>query len=838
MPLLLKQGFLTAAFILFCLSLFAATVTGSVTDEKGAPLSFSSITVKGTAKGAIANSRGQYALVLDRGEYTLVCHHVGYRTEEKSIRVEEADLRLSFQLFPQELAMPEVVIRRGEDPALAIMRQAIKKRDYYNKQVDSFTVDVYIKGLIRSRSIPDKVLGQKVDKTEMQKQGFDSAGKGILFLSESLTKVAFKQPGKIKMDVVSSHQSGGGFGLSVPFFVNFYSSNVALFSGGMAPRGFVSPLADAAFHYYRFRYEGNFFEGEKMVDRIRVTPRRKNEPLFEGFLQIVDGEWRIHSLSLTTSKQYGLDLLDTVSVTQVHTGITGDIWRTQNLVVSFSAKFFGFDVTGDFLNVYSNYNLDPGFHKKFFDRVLMKYDTAFNKRDSSYWSTLRPVPLEPDEKRDFIVKDSVRKAERDSMYTGKNIDSLRKAQKPIRPGQFIRSGITRRFYSTTAWTQYELQPLPQGLSYNTVEGVSLALRQSLRIQLKKGRKTYEIAWDTRYGFSNGHLNSFGSLTIRSKEETFRNQFLRFSGGKRLLQFNRDNPIDEFSNAVSTLFYHRNYLKVYESWFGKAEYNTVFENGLRLNATASYESRLPVHNTSDFSFFYRERQFTPNHPYELAAVPFERHVATVAALTLTYQPGQYYIQLPNRKVPVGSRYPTFELFYAKGFPALFNSTADFDKWKFSVFDDANLKLWGTFKYRISIGGFLNNHRVDIPDFTHFNGNQTTFNFNYLNSFQLAPYYRYSNTERFYSLLHAEHHFNGLLTNKIPLFNKLKWHLVAGTNTFFVNRDSYYVEAFAGLENIFKIFRVDFVTATQAAPGNQFGLRVGFGGVIGNGISRRR
>jgi hypothetical protein len=129
-------------------------------------------------------------------------------------------------------------------------------------------------------------------------------------------------------------------------------------------------------------------------------------------------------------------------------------------------------------------------------------------------------------------------------------------------------------------------------------------------------------------------------------------------------------------------------------------------------------------------------------------------------------------------------------------------------------------------------------VNIPDFTHFNGNQTSFNFNYLNSFQLAPYYRYSNTEKFYSLLHAEHHFNGLLTNKIPLFNKLKWHLVAGTNTFFVNRDSYYVEVFAGLENIFKIFRVDFVTATQAAPGNQFGIRVGFGGVIGNGISRRR
>jgi hypothetical protein len=816
---------------------FAATITGLVTDEKGAPLSFASITVKGTAEGAVANSRGVYALTIEAGEYTLVCHHVGYHTEEKHVVVGTESLQVNFQLSLQELTMPEVVIKRGEDPALEIMRQAIKKRDYYNKQVDSFTVDVYIKGLVRSRTIPDRVMGQKVDKKEMSRQGIDSSGKGIFFLSESLTKVAYKRPDKIKMEVVSSRESGGGFGLSVPFFVNFYTNNVDLFTGDMAPRGFVSPLADAAFHYYKFHYEGNFFEGDKMIDRIKVTPRRKNEPLFEGFVQIVDGEWRIHSLSLTTNKQYGLDLLDTVRITQVHAAVNNEIWRTQNQVISFAASIFGFVLAGDFLNVYSNYNLNPGFHKKFFDRILMKYDTAFNKHDSLYWSNLRPVPLEPDEKRDFQVKDSIRRADRDSMYSENNIDSLRKAQKPVRPLQLIKGGVTRNFYSTHSFKTYRFEPLLDGLQYNTVEGVSLTALQSFRIRPKEGKQEYDLDWNTRYGFSNSHLNSFVSFTIRQKE-SFRNHYIRFSGGKQVLQFNRDNPIDEFSNSISTLFYRRNYLKLYEAWFGKIEYNTSFENGLRLNATADYENRIPVENSTDFSFFYKERQFTPNHPYELATIPFTQHAATVAAITLSYQPGQYYVALPERKIPISSKYPTFELQYAKGFPNLFASTADFDKWKFTVYDDANLKLLGTFKYRFSVGGFLNNRHVDIPDFTHFNGNQTSVNFNYLNSFQLASYYRYSNTEHFYTLVNAEHHFNGLLTNKIPLFNKLKWNLVIGTNTFYVNRNYYYVEAFAGLENIFKIFRVDFVTATQAAPGRSFGIRVGFGGVIGNGISRRR
>jgi hypothetical protein len=93
-----------------------------------------------------------------------------------------------------------------------------------------------------------------------------------------------------------------------------------------------------------------------------------------------------------------------------------------------------------------------------------------------------------------------------------------------------------------------------------------------------------------------------------------------------------------------------------------------------------------------------------------------------------------------------------------------------------------------RYRVGVGGFLNRRRVDIPDFQHFNGNQVLMAGEYLHTFQLAPYYRYSNTEPLYAVLHAEHHFNGLLTNKIPMLNRLKWHLVAGTNTFYVNSNN--------------------------------------------------
>jgi hypothetical protein len=118
----------------------------------------------------------------------------------------------------------------------------------------------------------------------------------------------------------------------------------------------------------------------------------------------------------------------------------------------------------------------------------------------------------------------------------------------------------------------------------------------------------------------------------------------------------------------------------------------------------------------------------------------------------------------------------EFYYQRGWDDILGSNANFDKWQFSVWDDVNFKLRGLLRFRFSIGGFLNSTSVYLQDYQHFNGNQTIVASEYLNSFQLAPYYANSTTARFYAMGHLEHHFNGLLTNKIPLFRRLNWNLV--------------------------------------------------------------
>jgi hypothetical protein len=126
-------------------------------------------------------------------------------------------------------------------------------------------------------------------------------------------------------------------------------------------------------------------------------------------------------------------------------------------------------------------------------------------------------------------------------------------------------------------------------------------------------------------------------------------------------------------------------------------------------------------------------------------------------------------------------------------------------------------------------------VYIQDFQHFNGNQTIFASGYLNSFQIAPYYANSTIASFYAVGHIEHHFNGMITNKIPFFRVLNWNLVGGANAFYVNLTNNYFEIFGGLENILKLFRVDLVGSYLNGKTGQVALRVGFGGLLGGAVS---
>src|SRR6185369_692757 len=158
----------------------------------------------GTQQGVIANTRGRFSFSLPPGNYTLVCMHVGYASREKSVTLDSKNISVDFTLAVQNLVLKEIIIKEGgEDPAYDIIRQAIKKRSFYEKQVKAFEAQVYIKGMIKLKKLPQKVLGQKIPDEDRNDMGVDSTGKGIIYLSESVTKVSMQRPDKMKLEVIS-----------------------------------------------------------------------------------------------------------------------------------------------------------------------------------------------------------------------------------------------------------------------------------------------------------------------------------------------------------------------------------------------------------------------------------------------------------------------------------------------------------------------------------------------------------------------------------------------------------------------------------------------------------
>ncbi|MEY4728046.1 MAG: hypothetical protein RLZZ390_570 [Bacteroidota bacterium] len=135
----------------FHTSVQAGTIHGKTLDEKNQPLPFSTITIKELNKKIVSNGNGEYSIELSPGTYTFVCQHVGYATLTKEIHVHEKEHLHNFHLKPNELTLTEVIIKSGvEDPAYAIIRNAIKERNYNGKKAGAYSCEAYIKGLIRT----------------------------------------------------------------------------------------------------------------------------------------------------------------------------------------------------------------------------------------------------------------------------------------------------------------------------------------------------------------------------------------------------------------------------------------------------------------------------------------------------------------------------------------------------------------------------------------------------------------------------------------------------------------------------------------------------------------
>ena len=837
-------AFALLCFFVGCVQAMAGTLKGKVTDEKGDGLPFATIYIQGTAIGTTANADAEYQLNLQPGTYKVVCQFMGFRQAifTTTIKGNEA-VAHNFLLQEQTLELKNVVVKaNAEDPAYGIIRKVIQRRGFHLDQIKSFQTSIYLKGVFRNRIMPNSIAGvmkKKDGETVKSEFGLDSTGKGILYLCEQEAEYYSKAPDKRHTVIRSVKQSGDpkGMGLSrMPPIVTFYENNVNPFIGA-APRGLISPVSDNALNYYKYKYLGEFQENGYTIDKIQVTPKRLYEPLFTGVIYIAEEDWVIHSLKLTATKTANLQTLDTLKIEQVHLPLKKDEWVVKSQLLYPTLNVLGFDVSGYFMTVYNNQKINEPIPDSIFEtKIISEYDPAANKKDTAYWSANRAVPLEADEKNDYVVKDSLRIRFSDPQY----IDSMRKEYNKPTVGSFLLSGLNMdtREYKNNIRTNAILSPVNPLVSFNSVEGLVVAPKVYWSHEVDTYTHINTVA-AARYGFSNDRFNAIAKISYRKDNKNWRDKFWQVGvqGGRYVFQYNPISSMYPLYNTISTLLYAKNYMKLYERWDATLFFEKDHGNGFSWNIKLNYQERTPLDNTTGYSWAKNaESKLTSNTPNVPATLVWASHNAVITKIALSYQPGYTYTQYPGYKEPNKSRWPVFTLAYEKGIPDILNSKTDFDKWRFTVNDNLRLKIFGALDYSISVGGFINDKAVAIPDLLHFSDNQITLAAPYMQSFQLMPYYQYSNHENIYGEAHIEYSMKGLLTNKIPLLRQAQWYLVLGNNTFYAGSNNYYTEAFAGVDNLgykwARFLRLDVVQSWNSLNRPAIGLRLGIkpGGLV--------
>ena len=791
-------------------------VKGKITDSDGQPIPFVSVFIKGTTKGVSANAEGTYSIDVDRGLVTLTFTVVGYKTATQSIDV-FSNTTLNQTLQTEQFTLNSVVIKaNGEDPAYRIVRNAIKNRKAYLEEVFAYSSDVYIKGMQKLVGAPKKFFGRDIQKT----LNLDTNRNGILYLSESQSKFSYMKPDRIKEEMISSKISGRNnafsFNKASDMRINFYE-NLLLENTGLSSRSFVSPIADNAMFYYKYKLIGKTEENGLTINKIEVSPRRKNDPVFRGVIYIADDTWRLMGTDLNLTKDAGVNLIDTLNIAQ-HFIKIDKYYMPGNLRFQFNGNVFGFKFQGYFISFYSNYNINPKFEKGYFTPEILKITKAVNKKDSAYWANNRPIPLTEEERKDYIKKDSIALRMQSKTY----LDSVEKANNNFTLGKILITSyqINDRYHKR----YYILDPLLQSVFYNTVEGFAIKYGVTYRKQYENNKYLF-LRPQARYGFANKRFTA--SLSSYYYYDPTKRAGIGLNFGSEIADLNNYGTMSLLSNTLNTLLFERNYPKFYKRDFITISTQREIATGLQASISIDYSNNHALTNSTLYKFKdYKEREFTSNNPLKPNddSPFFADYKSTSFTASLTYTIGQTYITRPDAKIYTEAKYPRLSLDYKKGINGVFGGQSDYDLITFEAYQErVGLGLFGYTSFVVGAGKFLNNNKLFYPEFKHFRGNNATFFPPNLRKFRFLDFYQYSTNQHYFEA-HLEHNFSGFILNKIPLLRKLKLEEVVGINYLTQPEKKNYTEYYFGIQRL--VFGISYGFAFDNGRRTDQGFRFSY------------
>jgi len=783
-------------------------VRGKVTDaNSGDPLPFVNVYFLNTTIGVTTDFEGNFELSSSSATDSLAASYVGYKMRKKFIQVGKTQ-SVNFQLEEDVTKLQEIVVRPGENPAFDILRKVVKNKNNFDKRrLSAYEYDTYTKTEIDVDNISDKMREKKVMKKITQvldsidrMAGED--GKPILplFISESVSKFYYRENPELKYEnILKSKVNGIGIsdGTLVTQLVgssfqqyNFYQNWLNILN-----KEFVSPIADGWRLYYDYDLMDSVYIGNHYCYRLDFFPRSPQDLAFTGTMWITKNEYALKQIDVTVGKQANLNFIEKIKIQQELEPTPEGAWLPSKNRVLIDISELSNSSAGMLAKFYTsnrNFVVNQPREANFYQHQIKMAEDARLNEEEEYWDDLRHEPLSQTEKNVYRMIDTLQNIPVVKTYTD------------------IVKTVVNGYYNAG---KIYIGPYVGFVAYNNIEG----------FRLQGGVKTsmaFSNKWVLRgtigYGFDDEKVKYNAKVERILSRERWTSVSVRSRSDIGRV------GIDDEALSDNYLFLAAQRWGNFRRGFYYDEHRFNFQREL----FKGFTQRLSV----------RHMSFKPTFPFayypnaeDLTATAQNYETAELIA-EARYARDELFIQDDNDRISLGTtKSPVITVRYIRGFSGIAGSDFDYTKLRLSIVKRIR---WGPLGvgYANVTGEYVFDP-IPYPLLSPHLGNQTPFYTSV--TYNLMDFGEYVSDR--YASLNYQHHFEGLLLNRIPLMRKLKWRLVGSANVLYggmskmndalivrdpdaeepidppnyLQRGLPYVELGYGVENIFKFLRVDFV-----------------------------
>lgn len=747
-------------------------LTGTITNAARETVSLVSVQVKDWHTGTLSKDNGTYSLNLEEGKYDIIFSIVGYKSQVITLVIKKNYVQDI--ILETDLSSLENITIKGKykDNAAEYIRNVIRHKDSVKAAIGAWSGKVYIKAVQQDSS-------SRIKKSKIKKDTANGDLAGMAMTEISL-QLDYASPTKIKEQRVGVKKAGSSEDLfylsATEGFFDFYDNLLKV--PGLSTALFLSPVSYSGLLGYRFKTIKTEKRGAYKWYTISVKPRQMSNATVEGEIVICDSNWTIQH-TLFRFPKYHLPQYDFFEVEQWY----DTAHHHEALIVkeqfNYNSKTGRSKLSGNTTVTFSDYELNRHFPKNYFGVEISATTDEAYKRDSSFWQSARTEPLSQKEIKLIRYKDSIYRFTNTKNY----LDSIDRLTNKFTWKKLLLNGHT--LYNRDLERTWVLPPLPALYQPIAFGGARVSPAVSY-FKTYPSKKYISVYTDISYGFRNHDVN--GSVSFYKLYNTFnrgyygvslhRNFDYIFQGDAWINMLKRSNQY--LNNAIG--IYHG--LEIANGLLFRSDVDVAIRRSL-----SNYKTGTTVDSLLG-------DVLTNNQ-----AIAFQSYNAVYGKLTLEYTPRQRYIREPKEKIILGSEWPTFYTTWRKGVSGILDSKVNFNFWEVGMRQEISFGLLGILHYTFNSGTFLTRKDLRLVDYQFMRRGDPILFSNPDGSFQALDS-SFAVFKRFYQG-HVVHEFNGFLINKIPLLKKLQLREIAGAGFLYApERNLRYVEAFAGIERVFK------------------------------------